>query len=43
VPRLRRRAIGLDTGCVSGYNLTAYLIQSDEFVTVKAKRPYDES
>ena len=42
-PRRGRRAIGLDTGCVYGYNLTAYIIESDEFVTVKAKRPYDES
>ena len=42
-PRRGRRAIGLDTGCVYGYNLTAYIIESDEFVTVKAKRAYDES
>lgn len=42
-PRRGRKAIGLDTGCVYGYNLTAYIIESDEFVTVKAKRKYDES
>jgi hypothetical protein len=42
-PRRGRKAIGLDTGCVYGYNLTAYIIESDEFVTVKAKRAYDES
>ena len=42
-PRRGRKAIGLDTGCVYGYNLTAYIIESDEFVTVKAKRSYDES
>ena len=42
-PRRGRKAIGLDTGCVYGYNLTAYIIEEDEFVTVKAKRAYDES
>jgi len=42
-PRRGRKAIGLDTGCVYGYNLTAYIIESDEFVNVKAKRAYDES
>jgi len=42
-PRRGRKAIGLDTGCVYGYNLTAYIIDSDEFVNVKAKRAYDES
>jgi serine/threonine protein phosphatase 1 len=42
-PRRGRKAIGLDTGCVYGYNLTAYIIETDEFVTVKAKRAYDNS
>ncbi len=42
-PRRGKKAIGLDTGCVYGYNLTGYIIEEDEFVTVKAKRPYDES
>ena len=42
-PRRGKKAIGLDTGCVYGYNLTAYIIETDEFVTVKAKRSYDES
>ena len=42
-PRRGRKAIGLDTGCVYGYNLTAYIIEDDEFVTVKAKKAYDES
>ena len=40
-PRRGPRAIGLDTGCVYGYDLTAYLIESDEFVSVKARRAYD--
>ena len=40
-PRRARRAIGLDTGCVYGYQLTAYIIEQDEFVSVKARRAYD--
>ncbi len=39
-PRRGRRAIGLDTGCVYGYQLTAYIIESDEFVSVRARRAY---
>lgn len=42
-PRRGRKAIGIDTGCVYGYNLTAYIIEEDEFVTVKAKKVYDAS
>jgi hypothetical protein len=42
-PRRGPRAIGLDTGCVYGYNLTAYIIETDEFVSVKAARAYDAS
>ena len=42
-PRRGKKAIGLDTGCVYGYNLTAYIIETDEFMTVKAKKAYDES
>ena len=42
-PRRGKKAIGLDTGCVYGYNLTAYIIESDEFVNVPALRAYDES
>jgi predicted phosphodiesterase len=43
-PAVRRgvSAIGLDTGCVYGYELTAYIIETAEFVQVKAARPYDE-
>ena len=40
-PRRGKKAIGLDTGCVYGYNLTAYIIETDEFVSVKALRAYD--
>ena len=40
-PRRARRAIGLDTGCVYGYQLTAYIIETDEFISVQARRAYD--
>jgi len=42
-PRRGKKAIGLDTGCVYGYNLTGYIIETDEFVSVKAARAYDPS
>lgn len=42
-PRRGKKAIGLDTGCVYGYHLTAYIIETDEFVSVRAKRAYDQS
>lgn len=42
-PRRGKKAIGLDTGCVYGYNLTAYIIEEDEFVNVTAKTAYDKS
>ena len=42
-PRRGKKAIGLDTGCVYGHTLTAYIIETDEFVSVKAKKAYDES
>lgn len=42
-PRRGKKAIGLDTGCVYGYNLTAYIIEEDEFVSVTAKTAYDKS
>ena len=42
-PRRGKKAIGLDTGCVYGHTLTAYIIETDEFVSVPAKRAYDES
>ena len=39
---LRRgpRALGLDTGCVYGYRLTAYVLEEDRLVSVPARRAY---
>jgi len=34
------KAIGLDTGCVYGNRLTAYLVETGEFFSVPALRPY---
>ena len=41
-PRRGKKAIGLDTGCVYGYNLTAYIIETDEFISVEAENVYDQ-
>lgn len=41
-PRRGKSAIGLDTGCVYGYELTAYIIETEEFVSVKAKKAYGD-
>ena len=42
-PRQGRSAIGLDTGCVYGYRLTAYVIETKQFFSVEAERAYDKS
>jgi diadenosine tetraphosphatase ApaH/serine/threonine PP2A family protein phosphatase len=42
LPRRGARAIGLDTGCVYGYDLTAYIIETGEFLSVKARRAYEQ-
>jgi hypothetical protein len=41
-PRRGPRAIGLDTGCVYGFQLTAYIIETGEFLSVGARRAYEE-
>jgi diadenosine tetraphosphatase ApaH/serine/threonine PP2A family protein phosphatase len=41
VPIRAARAIGLDTGCVYGNCLTAYIIEADQFRSVPALHAYD--
>jgi hypothetical protein len=41
-PRRGPRAIGLDTGCVYGHKLTAYVVETGEFHSVPALRAYDK-
>ena len=40
-PRRGPRAIGLDTGCVYGYRLTAYAVVTGELHSVEALRAYE--
>ena len=40
-PRRGPRAIGLDTGCVYGHQLTAYVVETGEFHSVPALRAYE--
>jgi hypothetical protein len=40
-PRRGPRAIGLDTGCVYGHQLTAYVVETGEFHSVPALRSYE--
>lgn len=41
LPRRGPRALGLDTGCVYGYRLTAYVVETGELHSVPALRAYD--
>jgi serine/threonine protein phosphatase 1 len=41
-PRVGQFAVGIDSGCVYGFELTAYLLESRELVQVKALREYQK-
>jgi hypothetical protein len=41
LPRVTKKAIGLDTGCVYGNRLTAYIIETGELITSPARAMYD--
>ena len=40
-PRRGKKAIGLDTGCVYGNQLTAYIVETEEIKAVHARQTYD--
>lgn len=40
-PRRASRTVGLDTGCVYGHRLTAYVVENDQFLSTRARRAYD--
>jgi diadenosine tetraphosphatase ApaH/serine/threonine PP2A family protein phosphatase len=40
-PRRGKKAIGLDTGCVYGGQLSAYIVETGELTSVPARKVYD--
>jgi predicted MPP superfamily phosphohydrolase len=40
-PRRGRNALGLDTGCVYGHRLSAYIIETEKVESVRARKVYD--
>src|SRR5947199_340047 len=40
-PRRGPKAIGLDTGCVYGFSLSAFIVETGEFFSVPALRAYE--
>jgi len=42
-PRRGKKAIGLDTGCVYGHQLTAYIVETGELTSVPARQVYDSA
>jgi serine/threonine protein phosphatase 1 len=42
-PRRGKFALGIDSGCVYGYELTGYILESEEFLKVQALKEYAAS
>lgn len=40
--KYKKNTIGIDTGCLYGEKLTAYILPDDKFISVKAKKTYND-